>query len=69
MCIVTGSVGTTGMGLIMGIQSKAGPYPSLRMCWDSRKLLQSLMNFSLLLLGARSLDLACYYRMFVYLFA
>lgn len=69
MCIVTGSVGTFGMGMIMGIQSEAGPYPSLRMCWDSRKLLQTLMLFPLLLLGARSLDLACYYRMFVYLFA
>lgn len=67
MCIVTDSVGTSSMGLIMGIQCKAGPYSSLRTCWDSRKLLQTLMPFSLLLLGAESLDLACYYRMFIYL--
>lgn len=66
--IVTYSVGTSGMGLIMGIQCEAGPYSSLRMCWESRKLLQTLMPFSLLLLGVRSLDLACYYRMFMYLF-
>lgn len=67
VCIVTASVGASGMGLIMGIQSEAGPYSSLRN-WNSTKLLQTLVPFSLLLLGARSLDLACYYRMLVYLF-